>query len=170
MKALIVYGSKHGSTKKIAEEISGVLAKEKFEVRTADADEKVENVAAYDIVVIGSAVMMNSWMRNIKKFVRENEGALRSRPVWMFSSGLRSDDPRSVTPKPVNSYKESIGQKEHRFFAGSFDTSQVGPVRRAFVGLPGIRTKFPAGDFRNWDEIRVWARSIAESQNSVRSV
>jgi menaquinone-dependent protoporphyrinogen oxidase len=164
MKALIVYGSKHGSTRKIAEELSAVLTKERFEVRIANARENLNNVADYDVVIVGSAIQARSWLREAKLFMRRNEDVLKTRSVWLFSSGLRPEDPRSVTPKVISVFNDAIGPKDHRFFPGSFDPSKVSVVHRAIIKLPGIRSMFPVGDFRDWNDIRSWGRMIAESQ------
>ncbi len=164
MKALIVYGSKHGSTRRIAEEISHVLTKEGLEVRVADAKEGIGNVEDNDVVIIGSAVQMRSWLGPAKRFMRQNAPVLRSRPVWLFSSGLRGDDPRSVSPRVISEYMITIGPRDHRFFPGSFDPKGMGRLHGALVRLPGVRTMFPVGDFRDWNEIHRWARTIVESQ------
>lgn len=163
MNALIVYGSKHGSTRKIAEEISSVLRSEGFEVEIVDANENIRDVSQYDLVVVGSALQLGTWLRNATKFVRQNQAALKSRPVWLFSSGLKSADPRSTNPKVISEFDGTIKPRGHQFFMGSFEPNKMGWLHRTVVKLPGIRSMYPVGDFRDWNEIRSWARGIADS-------
>ena len=166
MRALIVYGSKNGSTKKIAEEIAAVLRNEGLETRLADAEEEIGDVERFDAVVVGSALYLGSWLKAPARFVRQNQAALRARPVFLFTSGLRSDDPRSVNPKVVSELRGAIKPRDHRFLSGSLDPTKLGRLHRAVLRLPGIRTKFPLGDFRDWNEVRSWARGIARSIGS----
>jgi menaquinone-dependent protoporphyrinogen oxidase len=166
MKALVVYGSRHGSTRRIAEELHSVLAGEGFEVQVEDAREDIGNVADYNVVIIGSAIQMRSWLKDAKRFVRQNAAVLRTRQVWLFSSGLRADDLRSADPRIISEFRSSIMPRDHHFFPGSFDPRAMGRVHRTIIKLPGIRSMFPVGDFRDWNEIRSWAREIAESHSS----
>ncbi len=163
MKALLVYGTKHGSTKKIAEEISSVLKNEGFEVRMMNAKEEIHNVAQYNLVVVGSAVYLGSWLKEPTEFMRQNQVVLKTRPVWLFTSGLHPEDSRSVNPKVIAEFRSTVKACNHQFFSGSLDPIELGWLHRLLLRLPGIRSRFPVGDFRNWDEIRVWAGGIARS-------
>jgi menaquinone-dependent protoporphyrinogen oxidase len=168
MKALVVYVSRHGSTRLIAEELSSVLTGERFDVRVADAREDIGNVTDYDVVIVGSAIQMRSWLKDAKRFVRHNAGVLRSRPVWLFSSGLRADDQRSADPSIISEFRSMIVPRDHHFFPGSFDPKAMGWMHRAIIKLPGFRSMFPVGDFRDWNEIRSWAKGIAEAENGIK--
>ncbi len=169
MKSLIVYGSKHGSTKKIAEEISSVLISEGFEVKIENAQKEIHGIAQYDLVVVGSSVYLGSWMKEPTEFVRQNQDILRTRPTWLFTSGLHPEDNRSANPKIVVESKGTIKPRGHQFFSGSLDPKDLGRLHRLLLRLPGISSRLPTGDFRNWNEIRAWAKSIAQSFDSSRS-
>lgn len=168
MKALIVYGSKNGSTKDIAEVISTVLKNEGFEVDIKDAELQTGSVTRYDLVIVGSSLYLRSWLKSSVRFVRRNQEELRNKPVWLFSSGLRSDDPRSLRPKILSEFERTIMSHDHHFFPGSLDPQRMGGIHRSILRLPGIRAIFPIGDLRDWNEIRSWAKTIALAMVNTR--
>ena len=47
----------------------------------------VRDLSEYDAVVLGSAVYIGGWRKEAVKFLKDNEGALAERTVWVFSSG-----------------------------------------------------------------------------------
>ena len=59
----------------------------------------------------------------------------------------------------ASSSLEATHAREHRVFAGKLDRSRLGFFEKAVV----IALRAPEGDFRDWDEIRDWASSIASS-------
>ena len=86
MKLLIAVSSKHGSTREIAGSIGETVAEAGIEVDVVDAQD-VESVAPYDAVIVGSAVHWGRWMAPARDLVNGSADALRTRPVWLFSSG-----------------------------------------------------------------------------------
>ncbi len=149
MKALVVFGSKHGSTKKIAEEISSMLKNEGFDVHMANAEEEIHDVEQFDLAVVGSAVYLGSWLKEPTEFVRKNQAILKDKPVWFFTCGLHPEDARSVNPKAIVEFKGTIGPRDHQFFSGSLDPNDLGRLHRMLIRLPGMRSRLPTGDFRS---------------------
>jgi menaquinone-dependent protoporphyrinogen oxidase len=169
MKAIIVYASKHGSTRDIAEFIAERFRQHgmQAEARSVDAAPSPEG---YDAVVIGSAVYMEHWMGEAVEFVRRNRTALASRPVWLFSSGplelgsetISIHDPK-LEPKEISELKEAIHPRGHQVFFGALDPGKLALKYRMLRTLPAARAVLPEGDFRNWNEIEAWADSIAQA-------
>lgn len=166
MKAIVVYASKYGSTKGIAEFIA-----EKLRQHGAQADVRpvgaVHNPGDYDALVVGSAVYMTHWLKEATEFVQRNRAVLANRPVWLFSSGpLGSDasanDPK-LEPKEIAELRETINPRDHRVFFGALDGSKLGFGHQMMSKLPAARALFPEGDFRNWKDIEAWASSIARA-------
>jgi menaquinone-dependent protoporphyrinogen IX oxidase len=61
-KALVVYGTRYGAAASTSEEIAKILCQAGMEVRTVNAkEEKVRDIAEYDLVVVGSGIMMDRW-------------------------------------------------------------------------------------------------------------
>ena len=85
-KVLVVYASRHGATRGIAQRSADVLRTEGLEVDVAPADH-ASGVGAADAVVVGSAVYMGTWAKEAVEFVKRNEFRLAELPLWFFSSG-----------------------------------------------------------------------------------
>jgi len=55
--------------------------------------------------------------------------------------------------------------REHKVFAGKLDKQSLGLAERFVTRV----VQAPEGDFRDWQAIRDWARSIAASLNQVEA-
>jgi menaquinone-dependent protoporphyrinogen oxidase len=180
---LVVYASRHGGTRGIAERIGEVLRAQGLEADVVAADHA--EVGNPDAVVVGSGVYMGSWLKEGVEFIKRNEAGLAARPLWLFSSGplLGSskdkgpiedpitnalgpeDGPGSGGRKKIAELSAATHPRDHRVFAGAFDPND--PPRtmsERFVRmLPAAKGVLPPGDFRDWDAIEAWAREIAAS-------
>ena len=162
MKVLVTAASKHGTTAEIAEAIAKVLRANDLEVDIIDPD-AVTSIADYDAVVLGSGVYAGHWLKPARAFVDRHEGALRDRPVFLFSSGPIGDPPRPLEdPAEVATIDEATMALDHRVFAGRLTESELGPGERLIIKMVGA----PFGDFRSWDDIDDWARAIASFVSS----
>lgn len=157
MKVLVTVASKHGSTAEIASVIADVL-------RAADVDadviapESVTSLVGYDAVVLGSGVYAGHWMMPARAFVERHEQALRTRPVFLFSSGPIGDPPRPLEdPAEIAAIDEATMALDHRVFAGRLTESDLSPGERLIINM----VRAPFGDFRSWDDVSDWARAIA---------
>lgn len=169
MKTIVVYASKYGATKAIAESIAEMLqqAGMQAEVRSVNA---VPNPGDYDALVIGSAVYMGHWMDEPTDFVRRNRGVLAGRPVWLFSSGplqlgpgISSVNDPKLEPKEIAELRQAIHPRDHKIFFGALDPNKLGFKHRALRKLPAARALLPEGDFRDWNDIDAWANGIARA-------
>ena len=180
MKVLVAYASKYGSTKGIAEFIG-----EKLQLRGIHADVQevgaVDDSGVYDAFVIGSAAYMQHWLKEAKQFVSQNRSVLRSRPVWLFSSGpvgKEAKDPKGrdykeiSVPKEIDEFREMINPRDHRVFFGVLDPSRLtGPIAFGYKMVrlsKSAREVLPEGDFRDWNEIEAWATGIAQELETER--
>lgn len=179
-KALVVYASRHGSTRGIAERIGDVLRADGLEAEVHSAD-RARDVGSADAFVIGSGVYIGSWLKEATQFIEDNEATLASRPVWLFSSGPLPDpkgapeeDPltRALGPeegpgsgghRKIAELSAAIHPREHRVFMGAYDPSD--PPRsmsERFVRMmPMSKDILPSGDYRDWPAIEAWAHEIA---------
>ncbi len=175
MKAVVVYASKYGSTRGIAEFIADKLSQAGMQAEARRVGD-VQNPGDYDAFVIGSAVYMTHWLKEATEFVTRNRALLASRPVWLFSSGplgtetkdAQGQDLRTVTePKEIAEFRELIKPRDHRVFFGVLDSSKLGFGHRMLRKLPAGRNLFPEGDFRDWNDIEKWAISIAQALETI---
>jgi menaquinone-dependent protoporphyrinogen oxidase len=166
-KALVAYGTKHGSTAEIAEAIGETFRARGIttEVAPADAIRSVDDVG---LVVVGGGVYVGRWHGAAVDFLKRFDRQLRDRPTWLFGSGPTGGTPKAdqllveilaeQPPAPGNIAKlaERIGAREYRTFGG-----------RAGPGMGGIFERWvPKGDWRDFDAIREWADRIADSADA----
>ena len=156
MITLVAYASKHGATHEVADRIASVLREQGVHVDVTAVSE-VHNVAAYDAVVICSAVYYGRWMKAAADLVRSHADELAARPVWLCSSGPvgPKDLPEAAE---IAEFTTTIAPVAHLTFAGALDRSKLSMAERLVV--KGVHA--PDGDFRDWNLIETWAREIAE--------
>jgi menaquinone-dependent protoporphyrinogen oxidase len=171
---LVAYAGKHGATRQIAERIAATLTAS-GQPAVAQPVETVDDVAGYNAFVIGGAAYYGHWLKPVTKFVRAHTSALADRPVWLFSSGplstgtadAQGDDLReAATPKELDELREATGARGHRVFFGALDPDGLTLPERAVRRLPAGGDLLPEGDFRDWEDIDVWARGIARELRS----
>lgn len=158
MKILVAYASRHGSTQEIAQALAQELRARGHSVAVRAVNE-VGSIKGYVAAVIGSAVYMGSWLPEARSFVDENRETLAHIPVWLFSSGpLGTDDPRPAgDPAHLGELIRATQARGHRLFVGKLDRNSLGLGER----LLAKAVRAPDGDFRDWDDVRTWAREIA---------
>lgn len=160
MNILVAVASKHGSTREIGDALAAELRAHGLTVEVRDAGE-VGDVTGYDAVILGSAVYTGNWLPDAQQFIEVYgpELAQNGIPTWLFSSGplgtgdLQPHNDPAILVSPMG----NIPVKEHRMFAGKLDEAELGLGERLMVKI----VRAPAGDFRDWDEIRDWAKGIA---------
>jgi menaquinone-dependent protoporphyrinogen oxidase len=175
MKALVAFGTKYGSTARLAEVISEELRGKGYEVDMLDLRKGPgKGVRGYDLVVLGSSVFIGRWTKEAQGFIEASSPELAKARVAMFVSC--SD---VLFPEKVEAgrklYLDDVAAKipglrpvAMGMFGGVIDFGRYGTLTK--VLLAGVGTKKalkgkgidPSGpyDYRNWDEIRAWARSL----------
>jgi menaquinone-dependent protoporphyrinogen oxidase len=173
MKAIIVYGTRGGSTKQIADEIGKVFGEQGFAVTVKNAkDTRGVDVNAFDLVVVGSSVWAARWKRQATGFLKRNAKKLAGKKVALFSSGLAGDDPAKMDDANksianVAAKFPAIKPLALAYFGGVVDFDSPNFFARFFANAmkkdfekKGIDTSKPV-DHRDWDAIRKWAADVA---------
>jgi menaquinone-dependent protoporphyrinogen oxidase len=157
MKVLVVYGSKMEGTAGIASTLGeaflacGVHADV---VRAEDAGPPT----AYDAVVIGSGLYAGRWRHAARQFVARNTKALLDIPTWFFSSGPLDDSALShdiPASRQVARLMSRLGARGHITFGG-----RLLPDAKGFPASSMAKTR--AGDWRDAEQIKDWAKRIVE--------
>lgn len=157
MRILVTAASRHDATTEVAHAIATAL--ERADIRVDERKpEDVDDLDAYDGVVLGSAIYAGRWLKPAKDFVGRTSSQLRALPVWLFSTG-----PIGVPLKPEGSpvdvapMLEQSAAREHRIFGGRLDRRYLGFGEKAVARMVGATD----GDYRPWSEIEAWATEIA---------
>lgn len=159
MRVLVAASSKHGATGEIAAEIGRVLGDRGLEALVLRLED-VFDVAGFDAFVVGSAVYAGRWMGEARRFVDRHAAELSERPTWLFSSGPIGDPPKPAADAAVklDDVIAATGAREHHLFTGRLERNGLGLGERAVVRVVGAKD----GDYRDWDDVRAWAGSIAD--------
>lgn len=178
---LVVYASRHGGTRGIAERIGTVLGVEGLSCTVASVGEEPDPALA-DACLIGSGVYMGSWLSEATDYVLRHAAMLAGKPVWLFSSGpLKGssaekdgadpladalgpqEGPGSGGRRKIAEITATIRPRDHKVFYGAYDpTDPPRAISERLVRLmPASKGFLPSGDFREWDVIDAWAREIA---------
>ena len=164
MKVLVTHASRHGATAGISTAIAAAVG-ERFAQHRVDVDvdvtpvSRVRSLSGYDAVVLGSAVYVGKWLAPAREFVRAFAAELKTRDVWLFSSGPLGDPPRPVDePAEPAALVGVLGAHEHRILAGALDRGHLRVSERVVVRA----VHAPEGDFRDWTAIRAWGHAIAD--------
>jgi menaquinone-dependent protoporphyrinogen oxidase len=171
MSVLVGYASKHGATGVIAERIAEILTLtgQHAEARPV---QQAGDLSGYGGFVVGSAAYSAHWPKDATAFVMSNRDLLAHRPrVWLFSSGPLGTDvtdakgvdlPTAAEPKEIPGFRETIHPRDHHVFFGALDPGRLTFAEKTLRKLPAARAMMPEGNFRDWTEIEVWARNIAQ--------
>ncbi|MBY5161191.1 flavodoxin domain-containing protein [Salsipaludibacter albus] len=155
MRVLVVYATKMGGTRGLAEMVGHTLEEEGVDAVVAAADE-IRDVTGFDAVVVGGALYAFRWHKDARRFVRRHREDLSTMPVWLFSSGPLDDSASAEDIDPVRGVAAAmrrIGARGHVTFGGR---------------MPADATGFPAaamardntGDWRDPDHVAAWTREV----------
>jgi menaquinone-dependent protoporphyrinogen oxidase len=119
-KVLVVYVSRDGQTRKIAERIATGLRVGRHLVELVDARRLPPDLdpSRFQAVFVGSPIIGGGYMRPIVRFVREYRAALERVPTLFFSVGLallsKVNDGRAQTMEIVDRFIARTGWRPRR--------------------------------------------------------
>jgi menaquinone-dependent protoporphyrinogen oxidase len=155
-RVLVAYATKMGSNAAIADAIVGVLRESGLEADALPARE-VRDLDPYDAVVLGSALYAAHWRRDAHRLVSRRRDVLRTKPLWLWSSGPLDRALAIADLPPAANVLAILGDvpfRKHKTFGGRLDPDAPG------VDEQVLRTH-RVGDFRDWGAIRAYAAEIA---------
>jgi menaquinone-dependent protoporphyrinogen oxidase len=159
-RILVAYASRKGSTAEIAQAIGKELTIEGYTIDVSEM-KSVTSLAGYNAVVIGAPVYTGKVTRDVTAFVLTNKDELSRVPVAGFVTGIapvfqKTGDVKGFTDQLVTALSP-LRPVAVTMFAGSLDAGKMNIVERSLTTL----MKVPTGDFRDWDEIAAWAKTLA---------
>ena len=169
-RILIIYDTKYGATRTIADKIQEVLCAQGAQVDMSLV-KRIQDVSTYDAIIIGSAIITEQWRPDMLSFMKAQEAALASKPVAVFIvCGLMKDDTAEKRQMAQKYYIDAVLKKtpgivpvgSAGLFAGIMDFSVLTPmdeflIRALFGSGPYA---IPEGDYRNFDKVTQWANDI----------
>jgi menaquinone-dependent protoporphyrinogen oxidase len=171
MTVLVVYASRHGATKGIAERIATDLVDSGAKIELRHVDEVVTIDAAYEAVVFGAPVYDQSWPPEAVRFLAVFRDTLAERPLWLFSVGAFGDTKRVIgpfthkEPRRIAETCAALRPRDYRVFQGVIHKHQWPFWSRIFYHAFGGRL----GDHRDWPVIDAWAQRIGVALRSPHS-
>ncbi len=153
-EVLIIHASKYGSVEEVAGYIAALLHDEGATCDVLAARDAVD-LEGYDLVVLGTGLYMGRPHRDARRFLRDHHAALAHQPFAVFALG-----PLSNEPAEKDNVRPQLERVLERY-------PELEPVAMAIFGGVIDREKLsfpfnrmPAGDHRDWDEIRDYALSL----------
>jgi menaquinone-dependent protoporphyrinogen oxidase len=159
-RILVAYASRKGSTAGIAQAIGRELISEGYTVDISDM-KSVTSLAGYNAVVIGAPVYTGKVTGDVAAFVAANKDGISSLPVAGFVTGIAPVYPKTGDVKgfidQLVTALAPISPVAVTMFAGTLDEGKMNLVERSLTSL----MKVPTGDFRDWDAIATWTKTLA---------
>jgi len=90
METAIIYYSKHGTTKRVAEMLASKLTVEKTFIDLKI--HKSPNIEKYDSIILGCPVYAGNPIKKMKNFCMQNIEHLKSKPVGLYVCGMEKDE------------------------------------------------------------------------------
>jgi menaquinone-dependent protoporphyrinogen oxidase len=180
-KALIVYGTRYGAAASTSEEIAKILRQEGLEVRVVNAkEEKVKDIADYELVVVGSGILFNRWTSEPEDFLKKFQKELAGKRVALFvccgsaSQALNEGKPdiaenarRKYLDEKVAKY--SLQPVALGLFGGVYNynkepwyAKKAMEMDRPRIEAAYKQTEPGIYDTRDWNAIRSWAKELAQ--------
>jgi menaquinone-dependent protoporphyrinogen oxidase len=179
-KVLIVYGTRCGAAASTSEEIANVLRQEGLEVRVVNAkEEKVRDIAEYDLVVVGSGIQIHRWTGEPEDFLKKFQKELTRKKMALFvccgSAAQPTTESPEVVAKAKTKYLDEKAAQYHLqpialgFFGGVYNYNKVPwwgkkgmEMDRPRVEATYKQTEPGIYDTRDWNAIRSWAKELAQ--------
>lgn len=152
MRILVAYASRYGTTREVAETVADEL-RLGAQVFVQPAEDVVD-ISAYDAVVLGAGIYIGRLHRSARAFLERFRIDLRDRPFAAFALGPVKDrdadweSAASALDRAL--YKAQLVPEAKTVFGGAVDSARM---RFPF-------SRIPAGDLRDWQRIRAWAREL----------
>jgi menaquinone-dependent protoporphyrinogen oxidase len=154
-RILVVYGSRHGSTRDVAETIADELRRDaRAFVEPAD---DVVDIDAYDAVVVGAGISIGRIHRSARHFLERFRDELAERPLAIYALGPVKD-----SDSDRDSAREALDRALRKVrLTPAAKTVFGGAVDPAVLHFPFSHV--PAADLRDWQRIRDWAQGLPEA-------
>ena len=178
-KALIVYGTRTGTAAITAQDIAQQLQNQGVETKVVDSKkEKIESIAEYDLIIVGSGIRMNSWASEPESFLKKFQKELAGKKVALYvncgsAAEAMNEGKPEVAANARRRYLEDKAAKYNLapvalgFFGAIYNFNTMSWIMRK--GMEEERPKLAAAyketepgvyDTRDLDGIRNWSNDL----------
>jgi menaquinone-dependent protoporphyrinogen oxidase len=129
MNTLILYATKHGATREIAERIANNMGGATLhDLKQGDSPA----LDGFDCVIIGSSLYAGSIRKEAKAFLTKNADGLRDKKIGLFLSGMAAGDDKKYFD---GNFPPSVLQsaKATSFLGGIFDPEKANAMERVVM-------------------------------------
>ncbi len=162
-RVLVVYVTRGGATRELAEQIAQELEQAGLTVDLQPVTTPVD-VAAYRAVVLGSALYFQRLMLEALRFLTQHAALLAQRPLVIFSVGAEMRKGTSAARQAADTWvRRSLAALPNiqpialEHFAGAVELHRLSFWWRLLV----LITFGERGDWRDIPAVRAWGRALA---------
>jgi menaquinone-dependent protoporphyrinogen oxidase len=170
---LIVYGTTHGHTEKIAARIGEAAESQGAGVLVRRVDEMDDSPAGYDAVIVGASIHAGHHQREVIDWVKRHRDELEGKPNAFFSVSLSAaedtDESREANRKYIDDFTDETGwtPAESVIFAGALQYLEYDFMTRLLMRLLMRRDGHPTDtsqdyDYTDWEAVEEFGRRCAE--------
>lgn len=178
-EVLLVYGSRYGSTKEIAEKIGDIFLQNDIDIDLVNLEEtKLKDLppfSAFDGVMIGSGIKINKITKSVKKFLKKKADDLKDNYFGFFVSCMTANKAED-RPKARKKYIEDvlseydINADMYEAFGGVLDLTEDsnlgGIIKKMMEKMAEEDPNIKLGernDGRDWELIINFANKFCDS-------
>ncbi len=169
---LLAYSSGYGATREISDEIGKILSYDPTLHVDLKSIDEIQEVSAYDAIVIGTSIRADRPLANTRDFFAMNRDILTTKKVALFIVCLTASTEEGQI-KVRENYFPQITDKYPNIklistaaFGGRIDFKKLNPVMQNLVRRVVLeKTGKPSNgsfDARDWAKIHDWAQELAQ--------
>jgi menaquinone-dependent protoporphyrinogen oxidase len=171
---LIVYGTSHGQTAKIAEQIRQTLEEDGFRVTSVNAkEERVPDPGAFQGVIIGASIIARGHQPAVAKFIRTHVAQLNAMPCAFFSvsasAGSAREAGRAAARRVRDEFLAEVGLQPalRESVAGAIAYTRYNPLLRWYMKRAskmngGSTDTSRDHEYTDWNQVRNFAMSFGD--------
>jgi menaquinone-dependent protoporphyrinogen oxidase len=175
---LIVYGTRYGAAASTSEEIAKTLLQIGMDVQVVNAkEEKLKNIDAYGLVIVGSGIQIHRWTGQSESFLKKFQKQLATKKVALFvcCGSITDKNKPEAAETARRKYLEEKAAKYHLqpialgLFGGVYNYKNIPwyakkamEAERPKIASAYKETQPGIYDARDLNAIRVWAEELAK--------
>lgn len=176
MKFLILYGTKQGQTRKIAQSIADHLVRKGNSVDLIDSQNIKKTIIPlhYDAILVGASIHASGYPKKLKKWIQTNHTVLNQMPSAFFSVCLGILQKEERVQSEVRAIMQNLFSETKwtpttsTIFAGALSYSQYNwflkRVMKRIAEKAGVETDTSRDyEYTNWGDVTAFTERFSQS-------